>query len=79
MPRIRRGMLVKNLLEHSIEIKLSARTLLLEAGEEAIVTPGEAREENLREHLQLRTVAVVRPSTAEEEAHVARAMRQSHH
>ncbi|HCR48953.1 MAG TPA: hypothetical protein PLL64_01140 [Rhodothermales bacterium] len=78
MPRTRRGMLVKNLLEHPIEIKLAARLLALDAGEEAIVTPSEAREESLREHLQLRTVAVVRPSTAEEEAQIVRAIRHYH-
>lgn len=67
MPR-RRGMLVKNVCEQPLTIRLKARTLALEPGDEALVTPEEVRDATLREHLQVRTLAVVRPATEAEDA-----------
>jgi hypothetical protein len=67
MPR-RRGMLVKNVVEQPLTIQLKGRTIELDPGDEALVTPEEVRDVTLREHLQLRTVAVVRPATEEEDS-----------
>jgi hypothetical protein len=67
MPRQRRGMLLKNVTEYELDIELSTRTLHFEAGEEHLITPAEVLDEGLRDHLQMRTVAVVRPTTVEEE------------
>lgn len=77
MPRQRRGMLIKNLTEQPLEIRLQHRVLEMEAGEEVVVTPVEVRDEALRDHLQLRTIAVVRPSTIEEEAVLLKILRQT--
>ena len=76
MPRSRRGMLIKNLLESPLEIRLKTRVLVMEAGEEAVLTPTEVLDEGLRDLLQTRTLAVVRPTTAEEEAPISKAIRQ---
>jgi hypothetical protein len=65
--RVRRGMLIKNLGERALTIRMLTRKLPLAPGEEAPVTPEEVRDPVLREHLQVRTVAIVRPTTEEEE------------
>ncbi len=62
----RRGMLIKNVAERPLTIRLDTRTLELGAGEEALVTAEEVRDPVLRDNLQLRTVAIVRPATEEE-------------
>ncbi len=59
-------MLIKNLSERPLTIRMAARTLDLGAGEETAVTAEEVRDSVLREHLQIRTIAVVRPTTSEE-------------
>ena len=59
-------MLIKNLSEHPLTIRMATRKLELEAGEEVAVTAEEVRDAILREHLQVRTIAVVRPTTGEE-------------
>ena len=59
-------MLIKNLSERPLTIEMETRTLELEAGDEVAVTAEEVRDSVLREHLQVRTIAVVRPTTAEE-------------
>ena len=61
MARDRRGMLIKNLGEHPLTIRMATRKLELEAGEEVAVTAAEVRDAVLRYHLQVRTIAV-RPS-----------------
>ena len=67
MPR-RRGMLVKNVCEQPLTIRLKDRTIELDPGDEALVTPVEVRDVTLREHLQVRTLAVVRPATEDEDS-----------
>jgi hypothetical protein len=59
-------MLIKNLSEQSLTIRMATRKLELDAGEEIAVTAEEVRDAVLRDHLQVRTIAVVRPTTAEE-------------
>ena len=66
MPR-RRGMLVKNVCEQPLTIRLKTRTLEVAPGDEVLVTPEEVRDATLRDHLQVRTLAVVRPATEEED------------
>ena len=63
----RRGMLIKNVSEGPVDLKLDDRTLHLDPGDERVVSAVEVRQSVLRESLQLRTIAVVRPSTDEEE------------
>ena len=62
----RRGMLIKNVVERPLRLALDARVLELEPGEEALVSATEVRDVVLRENLQVRTIAIVRPATDEE-------------
>lgn len=59
-------MLIKNLSERPLTIRMTTRKLTLDAGEEIAVTAEEVRDSVLREHLQVRTIAIVRPTTSEE-------------
>jgi len=65
--RVRRGMLIKNLGTSVLTISMTTRKLELGPGDEVALTPEEVRDPMLREHLQVRTVAIVRPTTAEED------------
>ncbi len=56
-------MLVKNVVERAISIRMAGRTLDLAPGEEALVSAAEVKDATLREHLQIRTIAIVRPAT----------------
>ena len=62
----RRGMLIKNVSERPLTVKLTSREIAMEAGEEVLVTAEEVRDATLREHLQVRSVAIVRPATEAE-------------
>jgi hypothetical protein len=62
----RRGMLIKNVSERPLTLRLQTREIPMEAGDERLVTAEEVRDATLREHLQVRSVAVVRPATEEE-------------
>lgn len=74
--RIRRGMLIKNLGPEPITIRMKSRKLSLEAGDEAGLTPEEVRDPVLRDHLQIRSVAIVRPTTEEEDETLKRELAQ---
>lgn len=63
----RRGMLIKNVSERPVEIRMASRTLRLKTGEITLITADEVRDEVLRQNLQVRSVAIVRPTTAAEE------------
>ena len=67
-------MLIKNLGEHPLTIRMATRKLELDAGEELAVTAEEVRDAVLRDHLQVRTIAVVRPTTAEENDELERTL-----
>ena len=56
-------MLIKNVVEEAIAIRMAGRTLDLGPGDEALVTAAEVKDAALREHLQIRTIAIVRPAT----------------
>ncbi|MEM6326098.1 MAG: hypothetical protein AAF791_03175 [Bacteroidota bacterium] len=64
----RRGMIIKNVTEALLTVRLRSRTFALESQEETVVTAEEVRDRTLRDHLQRRTLAVVRPATDEEVA-----------
>jgi hypothetical protein len=67
MSKQRRGMLIKNTNDRPVEIHMSTRTLALDPGQEKFITSDEVRDPVLREMLQVRGIAIVRPSTEEEE------------
>lgn len=62
----RRGMIIKNVTEAPLTVRLTSRTFALDAQEETVVSAEEVRDRTLRDHLQRRTLAVVRPATDEE-------------
>lgn len=72
----RRGMLIKNTNNKPVEIAMSTRTLLLNPGDEQLVTAKEVRDATLREFLQVRAVSIVRPSTEEEEIELIRQLEE---
>lgn len=59
-------MIIKNVSEAPLALRLETRTVALEPGDERPVTPVEVRDPVLREALQLRTIAIVRPTTPDE-------------
>ena len=65
--RTRRGMLITNNGTETVEVSMSSRQLRIDPGEEAFLTPDEVRDPVLREALQERSIAIVRPATPEEE------------
>lgn len=67
MTKKRRGMIVKNTNDRSVEIQLAHRVLEVGPGEEKAVTADEVRDPALRESLQVRALSIVRPTTEEEE------------
>jgi hypothetical protein len=59
-------MLVKNTHDRPVELVLSTRTIQLAPGDETGITADEVRDDAMRDHLQVRTVSIVRPTTEEE-------------
>ena len=59
-------MIIKNVSEDALELRLDTRTLYLTAGEERPVTAPEVKDARLRQALQVREIAIVRPTTDEE-------------
>ncbi len=64
-------MLIKNISEKPVTIAMKTRTLHIEPGEEVLVSAEEVMDPTLRDYLQVRAVAVVRPATEEEEAELS--------
>ncbi|MEM0962164.1 MAG: hypothetical protein AAGK21_06495 [Bacteroidota bacterium] len=62
----RRGMIIKNVSEAPLDLRLDTRTIHMEAGDERPVTAVEVRDAVLRQALQIRSIAIVRPTTEEE-------------
>lgn len=60
-------MYIKNVSERPLVIEMESRTLNMKAGDIQMITAKEVRDSVLRDHLQVRTVAIVRPATEEEE------------
>lgn len=62
-------MLITNNGTETVRVSMSSRLLRLDPGEEEFITPDEVRDPMLREALQERSIAIVRPATpAEDEA-----------
>ena len=61
-------MIIKNVSEDPIDLRLQNRTVHLDAGDERVVSAVEVRDAVLREALQVRRLAIVRPSTDAEAA-----------
>ncbi len=72
MSRKRKGMIVKNTEERSVEINLATRTLVIHPGEEYPVSADEVKDPVLRENLQVHTISIVRPMTEAEEDELQR-------
>ena len=66
-------MIIKNVVERPLALKLDTRVVKMEPGEEVPVSAVEVRDVVLRENLQIRTIAIVRPATEEEDALTAEA------
>ena len=62
----RRGMIIKNVSEDDLDLRLDTRVVHLGPGDERPVTAVEVRDGVLREALQVRSSAIVRPTTPEE-------------
>lgn len=60
-------MVIKNTNERLVEIELAGRSFVLEPGDEMLILPEEVRDATMREHLQVRSVSIVRPTTEDEE------------
>ena len=67
----RRGMIIKNVSEASLDLRLDTRVLHMEAGDERPVSPVEVKDGVLRQALQVRSIAIVRPTTEAEAAELA--------
>lgn len=59
-------MIIKNVSEDALDLRLDTRTVHLEPGDERPVSPVEVKDGALRTALQLRSIAIVRPTTPEE-------------
>ena len=64
----RRGMIIKNVSDDTLDLRLESRTIHMTAGEERPVTAPEVKDARLRQALQIREIAIVRPTTSEESA-----------
>ncbi|MEM1270067.1 MAG: hypothetical protein AAF752_08495 [Bacteroidota bacterium] len=64
----RRGIWIKNVSEKPVRIRMANRSVTIRKGDVRLISAEEVRDKTLREHLQVRSVAIVRPATAEEEA-----------
>ncbi len=76
MSRKRKGMVIKNTKERTIEVTLATRSLVLHPGEEYLITADEVKDPVLREKLQVRAISIVRPTTDDEEDAVQRLLEE---
>lgn len=61
-------MIIKNVVERPLSLALDTRVVAMEPGDEVAVSAVEVRDVVLRENLQVRTIAIVRPATEDEGA-----------
>ena len=76
MSRKRKGMVIKNTDERTVEVKLTTRSLVIRPGEEYPITADEVKDPVLREKLQIRAISIVRPTTDAEEDAVQRLLEE---
>ena len=74
--RDRRGMLIKNPDTASVRVSMATRILHIGPGEEELITAEEVRDPVLRESLQQRAIAIVRPATEEESAELEKRLNE---
>lgn len=67
----RRGMIIKNVSEDALDLRLDTRTIHMEPGDERPVSPVEVKDSALRQALQIRSIAIVRPTSSEESEQLA--------
>ncbi len=60
-------MFIKNTSTKPVEIEMKSRKIVVNPGQELLLTAEEVRDPVLREHLQVRAVSIVRPASEEEE------------
>ena len=70
IPRNRKGMIIKNTNKRTISVKLDGRKLDIQPGEQVSVTADEVMDNALRDLLQVRDLAIVRPLSDEENKEV---------
>lgn len=76
MSRKRKGMIIKNTNDRTVEVSLGTRTLVIRPGEEYAITADEVKDPVLRENLQVRAIAIVRPTTDAEEDELQRLLEE---
>ncbi|MEX0746811.1 MAG: hypothetical protein WD275_02345 [Rhodothermales bacterium] len=76
MAKKRRGMIIKNTNDRSVDIEMATRRIVVPPGEERMITADEVRDPMLRQKLQVRAVSIVRPATEEEEVDLRQSMEQ---
>ena len=77
MSRKRKGMIIKNTNDRAVGIRLATRELRIGPGEEHAITADEVKDPALREHLQVRAVSIVRPTTDAEEEELRRCLAEN--
>ena len=70
IPRKRKGMIIKNTDKKPLTVKLKHREFGLPPGGEAPITSDEVMEDAMRDLLQIRQLAIVRPLTEQENIEV---------
>lgn len=65
--RERRGMLITNTGTEEVSVSMASRVLQIGPGEEALITPEEVRDPDLRVALQERSISIVRPASEAED------------
>jgi hypothetical protein len=70
-------MWIKNTATRPVTVEMVGRTLVLPPGHEELVSAEEVLDPVLRQHLQVRSVSIVRPATPEEEAALSGSSKES--
>ncbi len=74
MRRDRKGMVIKNADTYTRSVVLQTRTLVLRPGESTPVTSDEVMDPKLRDLLQTRDLAIVRPLSEAEEVAIRKSL-----
>jgi hypothetical protein len=72
MAKKRRGMIIKNTDDRSVDISMATRDITVGPGQEVMITADEVRDSALRQSLQVRAISIVRPVTEDEETDLHR-------
>lgn len=69
-------MIIKNTSDRPVEIQMATRRLVVQSGEEKMITSEEVRDITLRQKLQVRAISIVRPATEQEELALRQALEE---